>query len=907
MDTNLGARMAYEELLQFARGRFPWQQDALRRLALHGELTADDLAALELQIERAAGFPVDNAPHPVPVVEAQLSHAVGNDPTTVLASLGPVRHVDRLSPEQPPLFFAVNGLTVVYGANASGKSGYCRIARHLCRSLTPVSLRGNVYDADAPDLPEVAVAFRVGGDDQGKEERVWFGNEEPPVELARISVFDAVTARAYVDKRRRIEFLPYELDLLNKLGLACRALDPRFRQRMNALDAVINVPLAEGYREGTTVSAVLSRLVPRDDLAELPSEHDLRLLGTWTPEKQAEFDDVAEQLKRDPRDMIRLRTEAKEALEMVLEDLLAAEHALAGPAIVALREANREAETTRRAAEAAARDLFREQPIPDLGSEAWRRMLRYARDFAAAAFPGAPHPQYARGGVCVLCQQDLDEAAAIRLAAFDDYVSGRAAQDSDEAARVLRECRERFMALRVRSRREAETLLAGYRALTDPARDAVAPIGRFFDGAAERLEAVRLAIGEKRYDSLDALAPLPDSPTRFVEAEIARLAAQIAEFDAAGPHEAAFARLEARHGELADQKRLSEDIGAVLERRNRLEERHRLGECIRQCQSGLITRHITHRRREILTPALRASLQAELEHLHLTHLPLDLADHGDGAESIVEIALDARQRFGTNSAVLSEGEQRALALACFLAELNEIGTGHGIIVDDPVSSLDHVRMQAVAERLVQEASLGRQVIVFTHNIVFHHMLWTESHRAGVACHCEWMSSAGADRFGLIDDAHQPWQMKGVGERLEEIARDYRSLTAGGYDRADQNFRSAIIELYTKMRETWERVVEEVLFNNVVQRFRREVMTQRLEEVALDPAADYPSIYDGMSRCSRYSGHDPARDLPPDLPEPREISRDIDALNAFSQMAIARRRRLRKAPRHEVGATPILLQ
>ena len=41
-----------------------------------------------------------------------------------------------------------------------------------------------------------------------------------------------------------------------------------------------------------------------------------------------------------------------------------------------------------------------------------------------------------------------------------------------------------------------------------------------------------------------------------------------------------------------------------------------------------------------------------------------------------------------------------------------------------------------------------------------------------------------------------------------------------------------------MRETWERVVEEVLFNNVVQRFRREVMTQRLEEVAFDLAADY---------------------------------------------------------------------
>ena len=216
MKADLGTRMAYEKLLEFAAGRYPWQQDALRRLARHGELTADDLAALELQIERAAGFPAENASDPVPVAEEHLSHAAGNDPRTVLASLGPVRHVDRLSPDQPPLSFAVNGVTIVYGANASGKSGYCRIARRLCRSLTPVSLRGNVYDADVPDRPEVGVAFRVGGDDQPKEERVWFGDEEPPVELSRISVFDAVTARVYVDRERRIEFLPYELDLLKQ-------------------------------------------------------------------------------------------------------------------------------------------------------------------------------------------------------------------------------------------------------------------------------------------------------------------------------------------------------------------------------------------------------------------------------------------------------------------------------------------------------------------------------------------------------------------------------------------------------------------------------------------------------------------------------------------------------------------
>lgn len=120
--------MAFEQLLEWAGNRSPWQQDALRRLALHGELTDDDLAALRTQIEQSAGLPAEDVPDPAPLAAEHLSDAAGNDPKTVLASLGPVRHVDRLAPNQPPLRFAVNGVTLIYGANASGKSGYCRIA-----------------------------------------------------------------------------------------------------------------------------------------------------------------------------------------------------------------------------------------------------------------------------------------------------------------------------------------------------------------------------------------------------------------------------------------------------------------------------------------------------------------------------------------------------------------------------------------------------------------------------------------------------------------------------------------------------------------------------------------------------------------------------------------------------------
>ncbi len=109
-----------------------------------------------------------------------------------------------------------------------------------------------------------------------------------------------------------------------------------------------------------------------------------------------------------------------------------------------------------------------------------------------------------------------------------------------------------------------------------------------------------------------------------------------------------------------------------------------------------------------------------------------------------------------------------------------------------------------------------------------------------------------------------------------------------------------------MRETWERIIEEVLFNGVVQRFRPEIMTQRLEEACIDPATDYPAIFEGMKLCSHYSGHDPAQDLPPELPDADRIGRDIEDLKNFAAVATDRRRQLKKAPNYENGVEAVLL-
>ena len=90
--------------------------------------------------------------------------------------------------------------------------------------------------------------------------------------------------------------------------------------------------------------------------------------------------------------------------------------------------------------------------------------------------------------------------------------------------------------------------------------------------------------------------------------------------------------------------------------------------------------------------------------------------------------------------ILSEGEQRAIAIGSFLARALAGHSGE-IVFDDPVSSLDHQRKGTIAKRLAEEAK-SRQVIVFTHDIVFLSMLGEEAKRAKAVFNAHWLQKEG---------------------------------------------------------------------------------------------------------------------------------------------------------------------
>src|SRR5580658_7086458 len=139
--------MADEGLIDWADKQPDWARDALRRHVMEpGFYLSDaDKAEVVALVRHVGGFTSDKPPKCSPLLSTHLQKKSAAEPRAVLCSLGPVKNLNRLAAEQQ-LRFAIDGLTIVYGDNGSGKSGYCRIAKKLCRSLTADDLLGNVFE-----------------------------------------------------------------------------------------------------------------------------------------------------------------------------------------------------------------------------------------------------------------------------------------------------------------------------------------------------------------------------------------------------------------------------------------------------------------------------------------------------------------------------------------------------------------------------------------------------------------------------------------------------------------------------------------------------------------------------------------------------------------------------------------
>ena len=147
------------------------------------------------------------------------------------------------------------------------------------------------------------------------------------------------------------------------------------------------------------------------------------------------------------------------------------------------------------------------------------------------------------------------------------------------------------------------------------------------------------------------------------------------------------------------------------------------------------------------------------------------------------------------------------------------------------------------------------------------------------------TSAG---YGVASD-NLPFDGAGAKARIGMLKNMQVEVAKLHKDNDDEGYIQRARQTYQRLRDAWERAIEEVLLNGVVWRFKPGISTQSLREVAVEDS-DYIAIQNGMGKCSKYA-HDGAAQAQVALPLPQELLDDIMALDTWRESVVSRRKQL----------------
>lgn len=867
----------YEEVLVWANRLPPWRQDALRRLCVRGDWDEVDLGEIFDLAKQHHGISsaLDPAPQPVPFTTDHFPAEANQGGTVVLTSLHTLVNVGKI-PSDQALEFQSQGLTIAYGGNGTGKSGYARVLKQACRARSPGAVYANAYDPNFQQLtPSATIDFELDG---ASDQAFWSGQRGhvPRPELRGISVFDGDCARHYLQVKEAATFQPVALTYLQRLA--------------NGLNQALR-PLLQAEIAGLAVDVTPFNLIPADTDAgravhPISATTDLaraRTLATLTQDEQAELARLPQEISEaDPTAKATVLDNAATKVDELANAIAAATNVVSDDALDATQSAHRrllDAEAAERAASALLQAQDATPLLPGTGQGPWALLFNAAREYSTnAAYPEQTFPVTSEDAVCVLCQQDLTPAAKDRLQRFDRYVR----DTTSEAARAARNAWQQI----VRDIGQADVSFTLSQVMSDSlsGRMATLPddIRTLQEDLLSRLQWLRTAVANGEW--LDRPTYRGANPTASIRQIADALRAEATALRANLDAEALAAK-RLRLKELEARRLLSEHVESISQVIGNLGYKAKLQNCLEDIgNTRPISLFAGQLAKKYVSETLAGRMNEELKKLDLYHILAGVSSTGDVGSVRLGILLPDSQL--DPHLVLSEAEQRMCALAYFFAELHQSGSTSGIVFDDPVSSLDHSHRTAVARRIVEE-SANRQVIVFTHDAVFFGELTTLCEDAGLTPGVKSITYR-AEGPGYID-AGLPYDMRKHRERITQHRTDQQRIAANFNNPPGDDERLAIRNAYDDLRVTIEVGIEDTILNETVVRFRDNISVGRLDGVMVVQEAEFREVQRLHDKCCRnVRAHSHAAGQQRAVTQPSDLLQDIDAVNALFQ-EIRRRR------------------
>lgn len=758
-------------------------------------------------------------------------------------------------------------LTVVYGANGAGKSGYSRVLGCAGFMRGDVEVLPNVNDPGCSTL--IPIAEIEIEDDSGRR-CVSYSPGQECIELNGLHVFDVKSVHEHLVKSNKFTFSPAGLSYLTILA----EVTDRVRERLSNLIATHSKPedFTAFFQGGDSpIKDMVTGLNIKTDLKILKKAS---ILNDADKTQMSALDKKIAKLKTKniPKQITDLEKTKKDlnGLKDKLENL---SKNLADDVVTNIKAGVNEFNAANTLFKQLGIDQFKTNYFTQTGTKPWYDFVKSAKALAEKEqVEEKEYPQ--EGDRCLFCHQPLTDEASGLILKLWKFLDGESQAAVNKATQNLNKFKNTLDKI-ILDFFNDQSVSYRYLDTFDKETNIISKITTYIKGCKKRFEFLTKVINDK--DSKITLDALPETGATQIESVVKILDKKLKDLQDSNPAK----EIEGLEKDLRtlNHKKVLNDKYAEIEKYV-----SKLIWLKKASKAGGSTRPISNKYnalfKEIVTGGYIKSFQNILNTLGRP-IRVRVETKPRKGETFRQLKLETDSGLlppgATPDKVLSEGEKRAVALADFLTEV-DLNTGSGgIILDDPVTSLDLEWCAVIASLLVNEAK-ERQVVVFTHNLPFIHYLKNFSQDLKIDVRMHWIKRGENDDLpGYVYADNSP-----------ALESDYKKTHM-----ANQHFQKAKklppaeqeVELkqgFGALRTTYESFIIYTLLGGVVVRWDERVSPGRLKDIVWEKDL-FQKVTDKHASLSKYiEGHLHSDAYVPIKPTPEMLMQEIQAFDAIKK-------------------------
>lgn len=613
-----------------------------------------------------------------------------------LTSLEHIKGVNALKQNQTIKFH--KNVTILYGLNGAGKSSYFKILNEIAGGNEKKEVLKNIY-LEAPQEIDVNILFQ---EKTGEIQTVnWDGTNRSLDFLNKCKVFDSSYLDGLLVKRKS------DTTLIQPLGLNL------FSYLVNLIDEFKNELNTEADKKRlekpTLDLKYLSGEIKQSfEMHRMEKEKQIKNLFVFADEKCKKLKGVElHDLKQtNIQDKIELKKSDKTDIGTITTYIENIHKQLSYFDIETQKELPVLAENKKKN-ELAKKQFEILSTIPNSDNSTWKEFIKSGEKYKSKVDDSDEF--------CIYCRQPLQhENASDRIKAYGDFLRDESEQELNDSLERIKnlERKVEILPIELEIKDNIKNILKEKKieATGETLFNTVVSTNMEFCSTKEKL------VEKLKNEDLDSKISLDgitnvikklNSISESIQAEIDNLS----EKDSKKANKIEV--LEKSLKQLEENESISkqeEDIKNWL-KINEIEK------SLRGKASKINTTHITILSKQahnaLLTEALKKKFIVELKSLGCQNLNVKIESaKSEKGTSSTKLTLSKNNDV---KVILSEGEQKAVALALFIAESKIQKNKNPIILDDPVNSLDHKIAGKFAEILLK---LDNQVILFSHNRLF---------------------------------------------------------------------------------------------------------------------------------------------------------------------------------------------